>query len=173
MTTVPIPSSQPDQPSLPDGVTVEGLERLCVEFATEASRFIRDERPVGMGVAATKSTETDVVTVMARASEELLHRLIRASRPDDGILGEEGADVSGTSGLTWVIDPIDGTVNYLYEVPAYAVSVAVVVGDTQVEGGWSPVAGAVAAPCRALVHHAARGTGAWTSAEDPDGAAPT
>src|SRR3954470_4210734 len=173
MTTVPFPPPPSGPPSLPEGVTVQQLERLCVAFATEASRFIRDERPVGMGVAATKSTETDVVTVMDRRSEELLHRLIRASRPDDGILGEEGADVSGTSGLTWVVDPIDGTVNYLYEVPAYAVSVAVVVGDAQAEGGWTPVAGAVADPCRRLVHHAGRGTGAWGRPEEPhDGAAP-
>jgi len=120
-----------------------------------------------MGVAATKSTETDVVTIMDRRSEELLHRLIQAARPDDGILGEEGADVTGTSGLTWVLDPIDGTVNYLYEIPAYAVSVAVVVGDAHSQGGWTPVAGAVADPCRRLVHHAGRGTGAWTSPEDP------
>ncbi|KRC89897.1 inositol monophosphatase [Terrabacter sp. Root85] len=154
-------------PALPDGVTVEELERLCVEVAVEASRFIRDERPPRMGVAATKSTETDVVTVMDRRSEELLHRLIQAARPDDGILGEEGADVTGTSGLTWVLDPIDGTVNYLYEIPAYAVSVAVVVGDAHSQGGWTPVAGAVADPCRSLVHHAGRGTGAWTSPEDP------
>ena len=161
-------------PALPDGVTVEELERLCVEVAVEASRFIRDERPPRMGVAATKSTETDVVTVMDRRSEDLLHRLIQAARPDDGILGEEGADVTGTSGLTWVLDPIDGTVNYLYEIPAYAVSVAVVVGDARSQGGWTPVAGAVADPCRRLVHHAGRGTGAWTSPEDPaEGAAPT
>ena len=166
------------EPSLPDDVTVEELERLCVEFATEAARFIRDERPERMGVAATKSTETDVVTVMDRRSEELLHRLILRARPDDGILGEEGADVAGTSGLTWVVDPIDGTVNYLYEVPAYAVSVAVVVGDARAQGGWTPVAGAVADPSLRLVHHAGRGTGAWTRPEAaPDGgssgAAPT
>src|SRR4051812_6745955 len=154
-------------PPLPEGVTVEQLERLCIELASEAARFIRDERPPRMGVAATKSTETDVVTVMDRRSEELLHRLIHTARPDDGILGEEGADVTGTSGLTWVIDPIDGTVNYLYEVPAYAVSVAVVVGDARSQGGWTPVAGAVADPCRRLVHHAGRGAGAWTSPEDP------
>lgn len=161
-------------PALPEGVTVKELERLCVELAVQASRFIRDERPPRMGVAATKSTETDVVTVMDRRSEELLHRLIQAARPDDGILGEEGADVTGTSGLTWVVDPIDGTVNYLYEIPAYAVSVAVVVGDARSQGGWTPVAGAVADPCRRLVHHAGRGTGAWTSPEDPaEGVAPT
>jgi myo-inositol-1(or 4)-monophosphatase len=162
------------EPALPEGVTVEELERLCVELAVQASRFIRDERPPRMGVAATKSTETDVVTVMDRRSEELLHRLIQQARPDDGILGEEGADVTGTSGLTWVVDPIDGTVNYLYEIPAYAVSVAVVVGDARSQGGWTPVAGAVADPCRRLVHHAGRGTGAWTGPEDPaQGGAPT
>ena len=165
MTTTEPSADRPGQPVLPDGVTVAGLEALCIELATEASRFIRDERPPRMGVAATKSTETDVVTVMDRRSEELLHRLIQQARPDDGILGEEGADVAGTSGLTWVIDPIDGTVNYLYEVPAYAVSVAVVVGDARVENGWTPVAGAVADPCLRLVHHAGRGTGAWTRPE--------
>ncbi|NUO34037.1 MAG: inositol monophosphatase [Dermatophilaceae bacterium] len=158
-------SSTRTVPTLPEGVTVEQLELLCVELATEAARFIRDERPPRMGVAATKSTETDVVTVMDRRSEELLHRLIQQARPDDGILGEEGADVEGTSGLTWVVDPIDGTVNYLYEVPAYAVSVAVVVGDARSQGGWVPVAGAVADPCLRVVHHAGTGTGAWTRPE--------
>ena len=147
---------------------LEHLERLCVELATAAGRFIRDERPAGMGVAATKSTETDVVTEMDHRSEELLRHLIGERRPDDGILGEEGADVPGTSGLTWVVDPIDGTVNYLYEIPAYAVSVAVVVGDPHVEGAWRPVAGAVSDPSRRLVHHARRGGGAWTSPEAPD-----
>src|SRR6476661_5928939 len=158
--------AQPELPQLPDGVSVEDLESLCVRFATEAARFIRDERPDRMGVAATKSSETDVVTVMDQRSEELLHRLIQQARPDDAILGEEGADVIGTSGLTWVLDPIDGTVNYLYEIPAYAVSVAVVVGDARSQGGWAPVAGAVADPSLRLVHHAGRGTGAWTSPED-------
>jgi myo-inositol-1(or 4)-monophosphatase len=159
------------EPTLPEGCDLGDLERLCVEFAVEAGRFIRDERPPRMGVAATKSTETDVVTVMDQRSEELLRRLIHAARPDDGILGEEGADVTGTSGLTWVVDPIDGTVNYLYEVPAYAVSVAVVVGDPTVQGGWRPVAGAISDPCRGLVHHARRGGGAWTRPEEPgDGA---
>jgi len=156
-------------PALPDGVGVAELERLCITFATEAGRFIRDERPARVGVSATKSSETDVVTVMDRRSEELLHALIQQSRPDDGILGEEGADVAGTSGLTWVVDPIDGTVNYLYEVPAYAVSVAVVVGDPHTHGAWFPIAGAVADPSLRLVHHAGRGTGAWTTPEDPSG----
>ncbi|MCU1535896.1 MAG: inositol monophosphatase [Humibacillus sp.] len=158
------PGAAPDDALPTDDELVE-LERLCIELAVTAGRFIRDERPDRLGVAETKSTDTDVVTVMDRASEELLHRLIQQARPDDGILGEEGADVAGTSGLTWVIDPIDGTVNYLYDIPAYAVSVAVVVGDPSGQGTWSPVAGAVADPSLRLVHHARRGGGAWTRGE--------
>ncbi|MEO6998422.1 MAG: inositol monophosphatase family protein [Terracoccus sp.] len=161
MSTEPAGSPTPEE--------LVALEQLCVSVAAQASRFIRDERPVRVRVAATKSTETDVVTIMDRASEELLHGLIQAARPDDGILGEEGLDVAGTSGLTWVIDPIDGTVNYLYDIPAYAVSVAVVVGDVAVEGDWAPVAGAVADPSRRVVHHARRDGGAWTSPEEAEG----
>jgi myo-inositol-1(or 4)-monophosphatase len=142
------------QPALPDGVTVEELERLCVALATEASRFIRDERPPRMGVAATKSSDTDVVTVMDQRSEELLRRRIQQARPDDGILGEEGADSTGTSGLTWVIDPIDGTVNYLYGLPDWAVSIA-----AEVDG--EVVAGVVAVPTRGELYTAARGEGAY------------
>jgi myo-inositol-1(or 4)-monophosphatase len=154
--------------AVPGDDELAAIEQLCIEFAVTAGRFIRDERPDRLGVAQTKSTDTDVVTVMDRRSEELLHRLILEARPHDGILGEEGADVTGTSGLTWVIDPIDGTVNYLYDIPAYAVSVAVVVGDPTREGGWTPVAGAVSDPCLRLVHHARRGSGAWTRPEATD-----
>ena len=152
----------------PDASLIEELERHCIDFAVEAGRFIRDERPTAVAVAATKTTETDVVTEMDRRSEELLRTRVRQVRPADGILGEEGAQVRGTSGLTWVVDPIDGTVNYLYDIPAYAVSVAVVVGDPQVDGAWRPLAGAVADPCRGLVHHARRGGGARTRPEAMD-----
>ncbi len=162
MTSLPTPSDE----------DLTELERLCVEVSVRAARFIRDERPARLGVAETKSTETDVVTVMDQRSETLLHELIHAARPDDGILGEEGVDIRGTSGLTWVIDPIDGTVNYLYNIPAYAVSVAVVVGDAQVEGGWRPVAGAVADPSHRVVAHARRGGGAWLRPEGPGDAEP-
>ncbi|MDN5798253.1 MAG: inositol monophosphatase [Intrasporangium sp.] len=141
------------------------LEHLCTGLASHAGRFIHDERPRRVRVADTKSSETDVVTEMDRRSEQLLHGLVRQARPEDGILGEEGAHVSGRSGLTWVIDPIDGTVNYLYDIPAYAVSVAVVVGDPETPGSWRPVAGAVSDPCRGVVHHARRGGGAWTRSD--------
>jgi myo-inositol-1(or 4)-monophosphatase len=91
---------------------------------------------------------------MDQASERLLVDHIRAVRPDDGFLGEEGADEAGTSGVTWVIDPIDGTVNYLYQVPAFAVSVGVRIGD-------DIVAGAVVNPTSGEMWTARRGHGAW------------
>jgi myo-inositol-1(or 4)-monophosphatase len=136
------------------------LEQLAVSLATEAGRFVRDERPDVVSVAETKATVLDVVTVMDTRCESLLRERIAAARPDDGILGEEDGLSPGTSGLTWVLDPIDGTVNYLYDLPAYAVSVAVVVGDPTVPGGWSPVAGAVCNPRVDEVFHARAGGGA-------------
>lgn len=142
------------------------LLALATDAATAAARLVREERPRGgLEVTATKSSATDIVTVMDQRAEALIVERISAARPDDGFLGEEGAERAGTSGVTWVVDPIDGTVNYLYEIPAYAVSVAVVVGDPHVEGAWRPIAGAVSDPSRSLVHHARRGGGAWTSPE--------
>lgn len=148
------------------------LEALCVELAVTTGRFIRDDRPDRVEVAATKSSATDVVTAMDQAGEERLRHHIRQARPDDGILGEEGVDVEGRSGLTWVIDPIDGTVNYLYDLPAYSVSVAVVEGDPHVEGQWRPIAGAISHPALRVVHHARVGGGAWTADEDGSGRRP-
>ena len=81
-----------------------------------------------MSVAATKSTPTDIVTAVDRDTEALIRSLILEARPDDGIVGEEDATHFGTSGLNWVVDPIDGTVNFLYGIPAWAVSIAVVEG---------------------------------------------
>ena len=73
----------------------------------------------------TKSSSTDPVSDADRAAERILVELITGERPDDGLLGEEGADRESQSGLRWVIDPLDGTVNYLYELDNFAVSVAV------------------------------------------------
>ncbi|MFK5634154.1 MULTISPECIES: inositol monophosphatase family protein [unclassified Ornithinimicrobium] len=137
------------------------LEQLAVELATEAGDMVRDERPDGLGVEHTKSSDLDVVTIMDTRCETLLRSRIAAARPDDGVLGEEGSAVLGRSGLTWVLDPIDGTVNYLYDLPAYAVSVAVVVGDPTTPGRWATVAGAVVCPRTREVFHARAGGGAW------------
>ena len=102
------------------------LLTLAEEAARAAGRLIVQGRPDrAVEVTATKSSATDIVTEMDQASERLLVEHIRAVRPDDGFLGEEGADEAGTSGVTWVIDPIDGTVNYLYQLPGFAVSVGV------------------------------------------------
>lgn len=127
-------------------VDLAGLEQIACEVARACATLIVDERPADLGVAATKSSAVDVVTVMDRRSEELASRLLRQARPHDGQLGEEGLRVESPSGITWVVDPIDGTVNYLYGIPACAVSVAAVTGDPTVEGAWQPVAGAVCNP---------------------------
>ncbi len=132
----------PATPELPDGVTVTSLRDLAVRLATAAGALVREGRPERVVVAATKSSEVDPVTVMDRASEDLLREMIAAERPDDAILGEEGDDVPGTSGLTWVLDPIDGTVNYLYGVASWAVSVAVVAGPPD-PAEWTVLAGCV------------------------------
>jgi len=139
------------------------LEGLAVAAAVAAGRFVVDERPAGLAAAGTKSSPTDVVTLMDTGAEDLLRAMILASRPDDAILGEEGEDRGGTSGVTWVLDPIDGTVNYLYGIPAYAVSVAAVVGDPRAPGRWEVLAGAVCDPSQRRVYHARRGGGARVS----------
>ncbi|MGI9824284.1 inositol monophosphatase family protein [Agromyces sp. Marseille-Q5079] len=98
---------------------------LVRDIAVRASEFALEARRAGVSVAATKSTPTDVVTAVDRDTEELIRSLILEARPDDGIVGEEGAAHIGTSGLDWIVDPIDGTVNFLYGIPAWSVSVAV------------------------------------------------
>lgn len=125
-----------------DAADVPALRDLAERLATSAGALIREQRPETVVVARTKSSDVDPVTAMDRASEELLRALIAAERPDDAILGEEGDDLPGTSGLTWVLDPIDGTVNYLYGIASYAVSVAVVAGSP-VPGEWTVLAGCV------------------------------
>ena len=135
------------------------LRALAESFATEAGRLVREGRPEHVVVAATKSSAVDPVTAMDRASEELLRARIASARPHDAILGEEGDDVPGTSGLTWVLDPIDGTVNYLYGVASYAVSVAVVEGPPD-PARWTVLAGCVHSVVDGRTWTAARGLGA-------------
>lgn len=71
-----------------------------------------------------KSSPTDPVSDADREAEEAIHHIIAAERPDDGIIGEEGARTSPTNGRTWIVDPLDGTVNFLYGMRAWAVSIA-------------------------------------------------
>jgi myo-inositol-1(or 4)-monophosphatase len=142
------------------GEQLTALTQLAEQAARTAGELVHARRPDRLEIN-TKSSPTDVVTQMDTAAEELLRSTIRARRPDDGLLGEEAGLQVGSSGLTWVIDPIDGTVNYLYGLPAYAVSVAVVTGDPGMPGGWTPVAGCVHSPAAGLTWTATAGAGAF------------
>jgi len=150
------------------GLTAEELARLG-ELAERAARAAGDlvlrGRAEHGGVTATKSSRTDVVTAMDTAAEELLRSLLLAERPRDAVLGEEGGASAGApagagaTGLTWVLDPIDGTVNYVYGIPAYAVSVAVVAGPPE-PPLWQPLAGCVHNPVTGETWTAVLGGGA-------------
>ncbi|MFF3492412.1 inositol monophosphatase family protein [Streptomyces sp. NPDC002795] len=132
------------------------LLEIALEAAARAGAFLRDGRPEDLGVAATKTSAVDVVTEMDIASEKLITDYLAERRPDDGVLGEEGSSTEGTSGILWVIDPIDGTVNYLYGRPDWSVSIAARKdGETLV--------GVVAAPMRAETYRAVLGGGAFVN----------
>jgi len=99
-----------------------------------------------------KSSAIDLVTEVDRASEALITDLLLAARPDDGVIGEEGTGVVGTSGVEWSIDPIDGTTSFVYGLPGFTVSIA-----ARSEG--EVVAGAVVAPVTGAEFHGAKGSG--------------
>lgn len=140
------------------------LRELASEIAEEAGRLARTRRQEGVRLAATKSSLADIVTEADREVEALIRERLRAARADDGFLGEETGAEAGSSGITWVVDPIDGTVNYAYGIPAYNVSIAAVRGDPDPET-WEALAGAVNAPALGEMFTAARGQGAWSSGD--------
>jgi myo-inositol-1(or 4)-monophosphatase len=125
--------------------------------AAEAAGRALAERAGDVHAVESKTSATDPVSEADRASEELLVDLLLSARPDDGLLGEEGADRRGTTGLRWVIDPLDGTVNYLYGIPAWCVSVACEDDD-------GALVGVVHDPGRGETFAAARGRGAQLGA---------
>jgi myo-inositol-1(or 4)-monophosphatase len=112
------PASAPPAPKPGD------LLALAVATARAAADLVRERAAGVVEVAATKSTATDVVTEADRDTEALIRRLISQERPEDAFFGEEGEETMGTSGVRWIVDPIDGTVNFLYGLPSYAVSIA-------------------------------------------------
>ncbi|WP_197319207.1 inositol monophosphatase family protein [Saccharomonospora sp. NB11] len=137
----------------------ETLTTVAEQVAADAAALVRDAyeaMQAGERVAVdTKSSATDVVTAVDTASERLIRRRLAHLRPGDAVLGEEeGTDAGSGSGVTWVVDPIDGTVNFLYGLPWFAVSVA-----AQVDG--VSVAGAVVEPVSGRRWTATRGRGAW------------
>jgi myo-inositol-1(or 4)-monophosphatase len=101
----------------------ESLLEIAVQLATGAGELIRAGRGTHLDVD-TKSTPTDMVTAVDREVEEWLSARIAARRPDDAVFGEEGVPSPGSSGVRWLVDPIDGTVNFVLGLPAYTVSVA-------------------------------------------------
>lgn len=134
----------------------EELRDIALTVAREAASLVR--RHSGDPVAvATKSSEVDPVTEADTASEDLIRRRLAELRPGDGFLGEESGLTEGLSegatGVVWVVDPLDGTVNFLYEIPQYAVSIA-----ATVDGG--TVAGVVVNAATGTEYTAARGHGA-------------
>ncbi len=131
--------------------TLDHLMELALDLASGAAAIHR--RGI-TGEVDTKSSATDPVTQVDRDSERLILEGIARARPDDGVLGEEGARRDGTSGFRWVIDPLDGTVNYLYGFPSHAVSIGV-------EFGGVPVVGVVHDTALGEVYRARRGGGAF------------
>jgi myo-inositol-1(or 4)-monophosphatase len=142
------------------GASPAELLEIAVAAARQAGELLADSDG-RVAVAATKSSPTDVVTEMDRRSEELITRLLLAARPGDAILAEEGGASSGGDGsgsVRWVIDPIDGTVNYLYGLADWSVSIAAEVAGTV-------VAGVVHLPRRGETFTATLGGGAWLSGD--------
>lgn len=136
------------------------LQQLAIDIAREAGELAARRRRAGVRIAATKSALADIVTEADREVEDLIRMRLVAERPDDGFLGEESGAEASASGVTWVVDPIDGTVNYAYGIPAYAVSIAAVEGPPD-PAQWTALAGAVFNPAVGELFHAARGEGAW------------
>ncbi|MGX1971647.1 inositol monophosphatase family protein [Streptomyces kronopolitis] len=154
----PLNPDAPRTSATPADALHDELLELALEAARRAGDLLRDGRPADLGVAATKSSPIDVVTEMDLASEKLITGFLAQHRPDDGFLGEEGASSDGTSGVRWVIDPIDGTVNYLYGLPSWSVSIAA-------EKDGEAVVGVVAAPMRGETCRAVLGRGAFINGE--------
>jgi myo-inositol-1(or 4)-monophosphatase len=132
------------------------LLELARRVARRAAETARRTRTEAIGHVDTKSTATDVVTAADRAVERQIVEELRAARPDDGFLGEEYGPSGATTStkVRWIIDPIDGTVNYLYGLPQYAVSIA-----AEVNG--EVVAGVVRNAASGDEWHATLGGGAW------------
>ena len=130
------------------------LLKLCKTLAETGGKKALAGRLAGLGQVETKSTSTDMVTEFDRATEKYIVDEIRRLRPTDSIVGEEGASVVGTSGVTWCIDPIDGTTNFLYALPGWSVSIGV--SD---ENG--PLVGVVYIPALDEMFHAIRNQGAY------------
>ena len=129
------------------------LLELATAVAHEAGVLIGEASLLDPAAVTTKTSATDLVTATDRAVEALISDRLLSSRPEDGLVGEEGASESGSSGVRWVVDPIDGTTNFAYGYPAFCTSIA-----AEIEG--EPVVGVVHDPVRRQTFSAVRGGGA-------------
>jgi myo-inositol-1(or 4)-monophosphatase len=156
---VTTPASGPAPAGTPgDDPDPVALLRLATSLAAGASALMVEALASRAFATDTKSTPTDMVTEVDRAAEALIVAGIRDARPDDTIVGEEGADVVGTNSVRWVVDPIDGTTNFVYGHPGFSVSIAVEVAGTTVTG-------VVAVPLLHEVFTAIAGQGARRNGE--------
>jgi len=137
-----------------DSVASDPYVELAMAIAKGAGELLLT-RPEHMQID-TKSSATDVVTQMDRSAEAYIVAQLTKHRPDDAILGEEGANSQGSSGLQWVIDPIDGTVNYLHQIPHWCVSI----GLKDLKSGDS-IAGVIYAPVYDQMYISSQGLGSW------------
>lgn len=137
----------------------EDLLLTARSIAREAGALAARRRAEGVEIADRKSSEVDIVTFADREVEALIRRRLEEERPGDGFYGEESGAEESTTGLTWIVDPIDGTVNFLYGIPMYAVSIAVVEGDPD-PLRWRALAACVFNPASGEEYTATRGGGA-------------
>jgi myo-inositol-1(or 4)-monophosphatase len=103
---------------------VNAVREIAESVAREAGRQLRDAFAGPRVNVTAKSSPTDLVSEADHAAERLIRERLAAARPGDGILGEEGGDAAGTTGLKWIVDPLDGTINFLFGIPQWAVSIA-------------------------------------------------
>ncbi|MDQ3962468.1 MAG: inositol monophosphatase [Actinomycetota bacterium] len=136
----------------------EDLLDIACRAAISAGELLLERFAGAAAGVGSKTTPTDLVSDADRESEQLLVELISSSRPDDGIVSEEGSRASSSSGLTWVIDPLDGTVNYLFRIPWWSVSIAL-------EDATGALVGVVLDPVRNDLFAAVRGAGATLNDE--------
>lgn len=138
----------------------EEIAQLAEDIAFGLAQFAWEKRLGGINVTDTKSSAADIVTEADTLIETMARERISAARPQDAFLGEEGETREGYSGLTWIVDPIDGTVNYLYGIGTCAVSVAVVSGVPQ-PSLWTVEAACISYIGDSQTYRAVRGGGAY------------
>jgi myo-inositol-1(or 4)-monophosphatase len=146
-------STAPQRTPLAELLNLHPLLPMAWQSALQAGAFLLNERPEDLTVDS-KSTPTDLVSAMDRSAEEMIIDGLLGPRPDDGFLGEEGGERIGTSGVRWVVDPLDGTVNYLFGFPMWGVSIGMEQdGVTEI--------GVISTPAFDEHYIAVRGQGAW------------